>query len=261
MSQSAARIRYETAAGTDQGLVRSINQDVIYTWKSSQELIPPRAILLVADGMGGHKGGEVASRLAVEKHVEILGPILEQGEIEEKNIEIKMAEAMHTANKAISNYAIENDIGLQNIGTTLDCVVVIGMQAFISHIGDSRTYLLGKNGLTQLTTDHTAVSEMVEAGLIKREDIYSHPQRNILTQGLGGETLIEVEVGKANLSIGERILLCSDGLWGLVMDDILEKALLKAAPPQELITDLISAANQAGGDDNISAIICDILPA
>ncbi len=260
MNQST-RIRYEIAAGTDQGLIRSINQDAIYTWKSSQESIPPRAILMVADGMGGHEGGEVASRLAVETHVELLGSILEQGEIEEKNIEIKLAEAMRATNLAIGNYAIEHDIGIQNIGTTLDCIVVIGMQAFISHIGDSRTYLLGKNGLTQLTTDHTAVSEMVEAGLIKREDIYTHPQRNILTQGLGGESLIEVEAGKANLSIGERILLCSDGLWGLVMDDILEKVLLKAAPPQELITDLISAANQAGGDDNIIAITCDILPA
>ena len=259
MSQ-AVRIRYETAAGTDQGLVRSINQDVIYTWKSSQESIPPRAILLVADGMGGHEEGEVASRLAVEKHVEVLVPILEQGDIEEENIEIKMAEAMHAANMAIGNYAIENDIGLQNIGTTLDCVVVIGMQAFISHIGDSRIYLLGKNGLTQLTTDHTAVFEMVEAGLINPEDIYTHPQRNILTQGLGGEISIEVEVEKLNLSIGERLLLCSDGLWGWVKDDILEKILLKASSPQELITDLISMANQAGGDDNISVIICDILP-
>jgi serine/threonine protein phosphatase PrpC len=255
-----ADIRLEVAADTDQGLGRSINQDSIFQWISDRNLSPPRALLLLADGMGGHQEGEVASRIAVEKHKDMLLPELSREDIGKAGFSELLDKALHASHQAIYDYAIEKDIIPQDIGTTLDCVVVIGTEIFISHIGDGRVYLLNKHGLNQLTVDHSAVAEMVAAGIIEPEDIYTHPQRNIVTRGLGGNSKLDVEVKSYNLSIGERILLCSDGLWGKVRDRLIERILLWASPPHVLVKELIVAANEAGGDDNISVIICDILP-
>ena len=171
-----------------------------------------------------------------------------------------MTQAVQGANEAINNFAVDNEIDPHDIGTTLECVVVDGTYAYIVHIGDSRVYLLGKDGLKLITRDHTAIAEMVDAGILDQEEIYTHPQRNILTQALGGNLLSEIEVSKFKLSIGERILVCSDGLWGMVRDPALERILLWASPPHILVDELIVAANQAGGQDNISVVVCDILP-
>ena len=258
---NVSRIKIEAAAASDQGLERRINQDVVYQWVSEQELIPPRALLMVADGMGGHQEGEVASQLAVDTHKEILLPELNQTELDKD----KLVEVMHTAvceaNTSIFNYAIEINIIPHDMGTTLDCVILTGMEAYVTHVGDGRVYLLDRDGLRQLTNDHSAVAEMVGAGILDPEEIYTHPKRNILTQGLGGNSKLEVDVEKFDISIGGRILVCSDGLWGLVRNPALERILLWASPPHILVNELIVAANEAGGDDNISVIICDILPA
>lgn len=254
-------IKLEVAAGTDQGQGRKINQDYIFQWISDRNLSPPRALLLLADGMGGHQEGEVASQIAVEIHKEILLPELSNEDVGEIKFSELLEKALHKSNQAIHDYAVENDIIPQDIGTTLDCVVVIGTVIFVSHVGDGRVYLLKKHGLDQLTEDHSAVAEMVAAGIIAPEDIYTHPQRNIITQGLGGNTKLDIEIDSFDLSIGERILVCSDGLWGKVRNHLLERVLLWASPPHVLVKELIVAANQAGGDDNISVIICDILPA
>jgi serine/threonine protein phosphatase PrpC len=253
-------IRLEVAAGTDQGLERNINQDSIFQWVSDQKLAPPRALLLLADGMGGHQEGEVASRIAVEKHKDILLPELSSEDIEKAKFSGLLDKALHASHQAIYDYAVENDIIPQDIGTTLDCVIVIGTEIFVSHVGDGRIYLLKKHGLHQVTVDHSAVAEMVAAGIIEPEDIYTHPQRNIVTRGLGGNSKLDGEVERFDLTIGESILVCSDGLWGKVRDHLLERILLWASPPHVLVKELIVAANEAGGDDNISAIICDILP-
>lgn len=260
MSKSS-KIRLEVAAGTDKGLERDVNQDAVYVWASSIDLTPPRALLLVADGMGGHREGEVASKLVIDKFKESLLPGLEKGEVAAKSLEEQMVKALRIANLGVRNYALDNGFSPQDIGTTLDCVGIIGMQAYVAHVGDSRVYLLGKKGLRQITADDTAVAEMVEAGLLAPEDIYTHPQRNILTRGLGGEEFLEVEITKYDLSIGERVLVCSDGLWGMVRDPALERILLWAVPPHVVVEELIVAANEAGGMDNIGIVICDVLPA
>jgi serine/threonine protein phosphatase PrpC len=256
-----SRIRLEVAADTDQGRERSINQDAVFQWISNQDLTPPRALLLLADGMGGHQEGEVASQIAVEKHKEILLPELSNEDVGKIRLPGFMKNALRASNQSIHDYAIDNDIIPQDIGTTLDCVVLLGTEMHVSHVGDGRVYLLKKCGLKQLTMDHSAVAEMVEAGIIKPEDIYTHPQRNILTQGLGCNSKLDVEVERFDLAIGERVLVCSDGLWGKVQNKLLERILLWASPPHVLAKELIVAANEAGGDDNISVIICDILPA
>jgi serine/threonine protein phosphatase PrpC len=255
------KIKLEAAADTDQGLARDTNQDTIYHWVSEPDITPPRALLIIADGMGGHQEGEVASQLAVESQKEILLPELSKKKIDKTNFMELMRSAVDTANESIYNYAVDNDIIPQDIGTTLDCVVIIGIEAFVTHIGDGRIYMLDKNGLSQLTSDHSAVAEMVSAGILDPEDIYTHPKRNILTQGLGGNVNLEFEVEKYNLPVGGRILMCSDGLWGLVRNPLLERVLLWASPPNVVVKELIVAANEAGGEDNISVIVCDILPA
>jgi serine/threonine protein phosphatase PrpC len=260
MSKSS-KIRLEAAAGSDLGQSRRINQDAVFQWISDQDLDPPRALLLLADGMGGHQEGEVASQLAVDMHKEIVLPKLSKKMIEGVNLTELLESALHSSNQAIHDYAIDNDIIPQDIGTTLDCVVVLGVEVFVSHIGDGRVYILEKHGLNQVTEDHSAVAEMVEAGIITPDEIYTHPQRNILTQGLGGNTKANVEVERFDLSVGERILVCSDGLWGIVRDPLLERIMLWASPPHILVKELVIAANQAGSNDNISVIICDILPA
>lgn len=256
-----SRIKIEIAAASDQGLERSMNQDAVYQWGSGLELDPPRALLLVADGMGGHQEGEVASQLAVNTQKKILLPELKQKELDENKLVEAMRKAVIEANESIHNYAIENNIIPQDMGTTLDCVVLVGIEAYMTHVGDGRVYLLDRDGLRQITNDHSAVAEMVGAGLLDPEEVYTHPKRNILTQGLGGNSNLEVDVEKFGISVGGRILVCSDGLWGMIRNPAIERILLWASPPHILVKELIVAANEAGGEDNISVIICDILPA
>lgn len=253
-------LRYETAASTDRGKVRRINQDAIFYWQSSSAFSPPRALLALADGMGGHQAGEQASRLALEQVQEIVLPKLEQDEPIEETAEL-LTQAVKQANQAIKAYALEHEIDTEDIGTTIEIVVVAGMDAWVAHVGDSRTYILRKHGLDQITVDHTAVAEMVAAGIIEPEEIYTHPQRNILTRAVGGDHFVEVDINQIKIALGERILLCSDGLWGTMYDNAIERMLLAASPPEEVVAELILAANEAGGADNISVVVCDILPA
>lgn len=249
-------IRYEVAADTDQGKVRQKNQDGVFQWASGSR---PRALLALADGMGGHQAGEEASRIALEQVQETILPSLKKDKSVEDFSE-HLLKAIKHANKAILDYAVEHGIETEDMGTTIEVVVLDGATAWIAHVGDSRVYLLGKQGLDQVTTDHTAVAEMIQAGMLEPEAVYDHPQRNILTQALGGEHIIEVDISHIEVSVGERILICSDGLWGLLRDNALERMLLQASPPNDLVTELIRAANEAGGEDNISVVICDILP-
>jgi len=157
-------------------------------------------------------------------------------------------------------YANSNKMDPKKVGTTLECVLLMMNKAYIGHVGDSRIYLLGREGLKLITEDHSAVMQLVKAGIIAPEDIYTHPHKNILIRGLGGEDDLEVDVAEVQLTVGERVMLCSDGLWGLVMDDRIENILLRAGSPDLLVEELIMAANDAGGDDNIGIVVCDILP-
>lgn len=254
------RLRYQVVAKTDRGKVRQKNQDAVYRWQSDNALSPPRALLILADGMGGHQAGEQASRLALDQVQRVVLPKLKLDE----GIEVPetlLYDAVQQAHLAIKTFALDQGIDIEDIGTTIEIVVVTGMEAWVAHVGDSRTYILGKDGLDQVTADHTAVADMVLAGIIQPEEIYTHPQRNILTRAVGGDHFVEVDTYLIELALGERILLCSDGLWGAVYDTALERILLAASPPEVVVDQLIQAANEAGGTDNISVVVCDVLPA
>jgi protein phosphatase len=255
-------LKLSTTALTDVGQTRERNQDHVYAWAENPKGKLPRGLLVVADGMGGHRDGEVASKLAVEGARDTLQQWLLdfEGEYDLDLFAQQIAKAYEAANKAIMAHAEKQEIAIGNIGTTMECLILWNNIGVLGHVGDSRGYILRPEGLMQVTVDHSAVGELVEVGILQPDDRYTHPNRNILTRGLGSDMLIEVDIVDFKLGIGQRVLLCSDGLWGMVRDSEIEKVLLQAASLDELVKALIKAANVNGGDDNIGVAMAEILP-
>jgi PPM family protein phosphatase len=223
-------------ATTDIGQVREGNED-------SYLVIEP--LYAVADGMGGHRGGEVASSLALETV---------QGMFERK--EGSLAEQVAEANRAVFDRS-QNDRSVSGMGTTLTAAQVDGNQVHVVHVGDSRAYLLRAGELSQITEDHTLVHRMVLEGEITPEEAETHPHRSILTRALGVDQTIQVDEGDIEVVPGDRLLLCTDGLTGMVPEGQIREILLETTDPQEAVEKLIKVANRAGGIDNITALILD----
>jgi serine/threonine protein phosphatase PrpC len=281
---------------TDVGKQRDQNEDCAYKRIESFEN-GDRGLFIVADGMGGYKAGEVASRLAVETIGKALDsffkPIVDQPTIklsstdisdpdatvklppvtkEEKqpqtrklsetslsqHIEDQLKTSVQQANKAILQYG-EKQSSARGLGCTLTAVLVDNEKAYIANIGDSRTYLLRENDLTPITRDHSLVARLVESKQIEPEDVYTHPQRNLIYRSLGaGHKNIEVDIFHETLRPGDTLLLCSDGLWEMVRDSDLRKALSEQTNPQKICDTLIDMANANGGEDNITAIVVHV---
>lgn len=234
-------MRFVWAAATHPGLVRESNQDAVYPPSSGSG--PGPVLLAVADGMGGHVAGDVASRtaLAAATAPDVDGP----------------KERLVAGNLAITE-RIAEDPSLRGMGTTMTLARVGPDGAVeIGHVGDSRAYLYREGELRRLTVDHTVVQELVELGQISEEQADRHPQRHLLTRVLG---LGPVEVDEVSLRLhpGDRLLLCSDGLTGMVEEDDIAAVLGGAADPEEAVWDLVEAANRAGGVDNVSVVVLDV---
>jgi protein phosphatase len=223
-------------ATTDIGQVREGNED-------SYLVIEP--LYAVADGMGGHRGGEVASSLALETV---------QGMFERQ--EGSLAEQVAEANRAVFDRS-QNDRSVSGMGTTLTAAQVDGNRVHLVHVGDSRAYLFRAGELTQITEDHTLVHRMVLEGEITPEEAETHPHRSILTRALGVDQTIQVDEGDIEVVPGDRLLLCTDGLTGMVPEGQIREILLETPDPQEAVEKLIKVANRAGGIDNITALILD----
>jgi protein phosphatase len=229
-------MRFEVGVVTDIGQVRERNED-------SFLVDPP--LYAVADGMGGHRGGEVASELALET-VEALASAGKGG----------LADQVRAANRAVFERSM-SDRAVSGMGTTLTAVTVDDERAHLAHVGDSRAYLLRAGALRQLTEDHTLVNRMVKAGEISPEEAEVHPHRNVVTRALGTEPSVQVDEDDVPLLAGDRLLLCSDGLSNMVTTDQIQ-AILEANPSaQDAATRLVRAANRAGGVDNITVIVVD----
>lgn len=232
---------YELRHGgvTDTGNVRTVNQD---------QLLADGDLVAVADGMGGHRGGEVASWLAVET--------LREAFVADPSADGLVA-AVHAANTAVWERS-ESDPELRGMGTTLVAVALVGPSLAVVNVGDSRAYLLHDGRLRRLTSDHSLVAEMVRAGQISEDEARSHPRRNILTQVVGVDAEIEPYVDETVPHRGDRLLLCSDGLFN-ELDDAQIAAILADEPdPTAAATHLVAAAKTAGGTDNITALVLDI---
>jgi PPM family protein phosphatase len=231
-------MRIQAGVATDVGKVREGNEDAY--------LVEP-PLYAVADGMGGHRGGEVASQLALQTIAESF-----------RRGQIPFSDQVQRANRAVFERS-GTDRAVAGMGTTLTAALIDGDLAHLAHVGDSRAYLLRAGALRKLTDDHTLVNRMVKAGEITEAEAEVHPHRNVLTRSLGTESDIDVDEWDVGLLEGDRILLCSDGLTGMLAEDQV-KAILESTPgaPQEAADRLVRAANNAGGIDNITVVVLDV---
>lgn len=256
---SAANAHFNIGLSTDVGMVRTVNQDSAYSFVAlsrTADAQPEFAIMIVADGMGGHMDGEVASATAIRTVVEHLFssvylPFLKMGEISDR---MPISEAIEQAIQA-AHLAIINTV--PDGGTTITAAVLMGNLAHIGHAGDSRAYLINGEKLDQITRDHSLVQRMIDMNEISADQAQYHPQKNVVYRALGQSDNLEVDVFTRRLLPGSALLLCSDGLWGLVKSADLKKHAI-TMPPQQACDHLVALANQNGGQDNISVIIARI---
>jgi serine/threonine protein phosphatase PrpC len=272
-------LRIQAASQTDPGRVREQNEDYCYFQMSSSEE-EARGLFIVADGMGGYQAGEVASKLAVDEIRETLNPLFAPSSTQETTvlappsspeggaktrrlpesrevvrINEKLKQAITKANEVIVNYGKKRKEA-RGLGSTVTVAVVLGSNAYIANVGDSRTYLLRNGQLRAITKDHSLVARLVDAGHITPEQVYDHPQRNLIYRSLGaGHSTVEVDVFYQNLEPGDMLLLCCDGLWEMVREEELKRILSSDDSLESICQQLIDAANLGGGDDNITAVV------
>ncbi len=250
-----------SAALRDVGRVRQINQDSVMSLILTlprEGMDVPLGLFIVADGMGGHEGGEIASRLAIRTIVneiisQLVMPALDEGIIEA--LQPLMISAVQEANYAIWETA--QSMG-SDMGTTCTAALMLGQALYIAHVGDSRAYLFEAGGLRTLTNDHSTVGRLIELGQLSPEDAREHPLRNQLYRTVGQQPQVQVDFVYQPIKNSTHLLICSDGLWGMVEDDEIESVLKAYTWPQEACHELIKRANEAGGDDNISAVIVSL---
>ncbi|MGH7927421.1 MAG: Stp1/IreP family PP2C-type Ser/Thr phosphatase, partial [Candidatus Binatia bacterium] len=205
------------------------------------------ALYIVADGMGGHKGGALAAELAVQE----LERHLQQTPAGEP-VDQAIQAAFVKANKSVYEKAHSGDTTTEGMGTTAVLLLISGQNATLAHVGDSRAYLYRDNRLTRLTTDHTVVEKMVQAGMLKPEDAADHPDSSVLERAIGSKPDIEVDIRNELLNQGDAILLCSDGLSGYVADTQIESVLRSQKTVKETTEDLVRLALEKGGKDNVT---------
>ncbi len=316
-SARAGDTRILVGQSTDEGKVRDLNEDSLLTLTLSaafeSRTEPVMGLLAVADGMGGHEGGEIASRLAlqvlarevIQNLILPLGLLRDQvpahrsasaqqnasehrntsahpdastpakgfaegdsSEGEESDLEpgkalewqaegmaTSLEAALATANDAV--YLARQKRG-NDMGTTLTAALICSDRLVLAHVGDSRAYRWSDGGLQPLTKDHSLVARMIEAGDAEPEEIYTHPHRNVIYRSIGDTPVVEVDATVLPLSPGDRLVLCSDGLWEMIRDEGIEDVMMMEADPQAACELLVSRANLAGGDDNISVIVAQM---
>ncbi|WP_270171984.1 Stp1/IreP family PP2C-type Ser/Thr phosphatase [Paenibacillus sp. SYP-B4298] len=238
-----------TAKRSDIGRIRLVNEDQAWVSLYNDQL----AIAIVADGMGGHQAGDVASQLAVQTFRESLPA--EQLDLAGGQVQELIAGAIHQANAVVYDVAAQNE-QYHNMGTTVVAAVADGQQAVIAHIGDSRAYKVSEQSITQLTDDHTLVNELAKSGQISAQEAANHPHRNVLIRALGTDAQVEVDVQTLEWAPGELLLLCSDGLSNMVSEQQMQRTLLGGEGNlEDKAQQLVELALQAGGDDNITVVL------
>ena len=237
----------KTFSKTDVGMVREVNQDYVFCTAKPIGNLPN--LLIVADGMGGHKAGDFASRFVVE-HL--------QQEIEQSTEEGPKA-IIETAIKTVNSRLLDtanNNEKLHGTGTTLVVATVIEKTLYFANIGDSRLYLLG-DGIRQLSRDHSFVQEMVRLGGIKAEEAKNHPDKNIITRAIGKKEKVEIDFFEFRLKKGDMILMCTDGLSNMVEDEEIFGIVKKSRDVVEAVEKLVDRANYNGGLDNIGVLVAE----
>lgn len=236
----------QTFSITDTGRTRNANQDYVFCEENAVGSFPN--LFIVADGMGGHNAGDTASRMCVE---EVVSQIEKSTKVTPIGI---FEQAVSAANEKVYEASL-SDKALNGMGTTIVATVVLEDTAYIINVGDSRLYAC-KDTLRQVTVDHSLVEEMVQSGKIHKEDMRTHPNKNIITRALGTNSDVKADCFEIEVNEGDVLLLCSDGLSNMLEDEVIEAIIkenkedMKAAGEE-----LVKEANEAGGKDNISVVL------
>jgi PPM family protein phosphatase len=257
--QPQSRLRVGWA--TDVGRVRSHNEDtalVITAAHDGDGALPEIGLFVLADGMGGHQSGEVASSLAARAvahyitHKFYLPALLgQEPDTNQPALRDVLIDAVRAANDIVAER-------VPGGGTTLTCALMLDLRAYIAHVGDSRAYIVTTEGeMDQITHDHSLVDRLVELGQLTPDEAAIHPQKNVLYRAVGQGGDLEVDTYMRTISAGEKLLLCSDGLWGIVDEAKMAEIVTTSSSLQVACEKLVVAANQAGGRDNITVILAE----
>ena len=260
-----ATMRLRVGRHTDVGMVRDLNEDsllVLQLDRVQRSISQPIGLFVVADGMGGHAAGDVASGLVIDTMAqkmttEVLAPQL-AGDVDSEHFDAQswLAQAVQAANQVVHTQRLSAGT---NMGTTLVAALVIGDTAFVANVGDSRAYLISADdGIQQITTDHSLVERLISLGQIKPDEARIHPQRNVIYRTVGDKEQAEIDFFVQRLNHGDLLLLCSDGLSSQIEDTEIWRLVARSQSPQEACERLVQAANQNGGEDNVTVITVQI---
>ncbi len=238
----------KTFSMTDAGRRRDMNQDYMFASDAAVGKLPN--LFIVADGMGGHKAGEYASRAAVETIADYIS------QSDSGLVVATIRKAIGEANKAILKEAIV-DIEKEGMGTTIVAATLKEDKLLVANVGDSRLYIINQNGIRQVTVDHSYVEEMVRSGRLARSEARNHPDRNKITRAVGVFPKIDVDFFETKVEPGDTILLCTDGLSSMVEDDEIKRIVLGQRDIVEKTETLIETANRNGGTDNITVMLIE----
>jgi len=243
------------------GMIRRLNEDSlsIFTLAGVYESIsnPSLGLFIVADGLGGHDGGEFASKFVVQTIADrlirrVLLPKFNGHALHEDAIMPRVEESVVYANEQLHNLAVERQ---NDMGCTLTMALVIGMQAYIANVGDSRTYIFREAHLRQITQDHSLIASLISAGIAQPHEIYTHPERNVIYRSMGHAPDVEVDLWQEALQVGDQLLLCSDGLWETIHNEGIIEVLLTHSDAQAACDEMTHRGNLAGGEDNITVVL------
>ena len=238
---------YETYGMTDVGKVRENNEDYFLT-------IPEKGLYIVADGMGGHRAGDIASLYATKAVNDYLTKeLLSKIQGNEEKIKEELCNSVHCSNRTVIDYA-KNNPRFKDMGCAIVVALIDTNILHLCHVGDTRAYVSSGGELKRLTTDHTTAMSLVKQNLITEEEALKSPMHHILSQAIG-RTGIEPEYGRYLLNKKDRILLCSDGLWDMLPENNIYDILMQDSETKNICENLIQKANDAGGKDNISAVV------
>ncbi|WP_201386207.1 PP2C family serine/threonine-protein phosphatase, partial [Ktedonobacter sp. SOSP1-52] len=256
-------IHYLVGTHTDPGIKRKHkpNEDSFFAARGVCSVygeVLPFGLFVVADGMGGHAAGRDASRLAIQTIVNFMVPNLRaENDLPREGLVRLLVDGVQQANQAVHQHNMELHA---DMGTTMTAAFIVADTAYVTNVGDSRTYLYRQGEpLRKVTNDHSVVASLVEAGIIQPDDIYTHPKRNQIYRSLGEKTAIEIDAFEEQVYDGDLLLLCSDGLWDMVRDPQIEHMIKQPQKDVQGIADaLVQAALREGGDDNVSVIVVGI---
>jgi protein phosphatase len=274
-------IKLEAAALTDVGRERERNEDTVFQKVFDEPDDNPVGLFVVADGVGGRLAGQHASYWAVEviknslsdliahrdprathrfHREELLRPrAAAEPAVDLNSLEERVATAVDKANSVVRGYARHRLQDARKAGTTICLALVYGLQAVVANVGDSRAYVLRDGRLYQLTKDHSVVQRMIDAGQVQADALYTHPQRHLIYRSLGSNDTVKSDILTLALAAGDRLLLCTDGLWEMIQDDDTMVSIIGTATSvQVACQQLVDAANAAGGQDNIGVVLAHL---